>query len=169
MTLREETATDIDAISELTYQAFENHPHHEPGAKPTEHLIVKRLRNNGALTLSLVAEAQGAIVGHIAFSPVSINGQAGHWFGLGPVSVLPSHQRQGIGSQLIRQGLKTLTAQGAEGFVLLGDPQYYGRFGFRAQPGLVLPGVPAEYFVVLPVAQDSPLPEGQVAYHSAFE
>ncbi|PSW16873.1 N-acetyltransferase [Photobacterium sanctipauli] len=174
MKIRLETASDSTYIESLTYQAFENHPHHEPGAKPTEHLIVNRLREGGALSLSLVAEDESGIIGHIAFSPVTIAGEASKWFGLGPVSVTPSRQGEGIGGSLIREGVEMLKTQGAEGIVLLGEPEYYGRFGFKANDNLTLPGVPAEYFLVMPLCENScddakqSIPTGDVAYHPAF-
>ncbi|WP_419238920.1 GNAT family N-acetyltransferase [Photobacterium leiognathi subsp. mandapamensis] len=166
MIIRAEKDSDITAIETLTYNAFKDHPHHEPGAEPTEHLIVNRLRDANALTLSLVAEVNNQVVGHIAFSPVLINGEATNWYGLAPVSVLPEHQNKGIGKSLINQGLAQLKERGAEGFVLLGEPEYYGRFGFKAQPELTLTGVPAEYFLALPI-KDS-IPAGEVNYHAAF-
>ncbi len=94
MKIRTETHEDTKQIHSITYQAFENHPHHEPGAKPTEHLIVDGLRRDNALTVSLVCEANNEVIGHIAFSPILIDGEASTWVGLGPVSVIPEHQRQ---------------------------------------------------------------------------
>lgn len=167
--IRVEKNSDHSRIESLTYQAFENHPHHAPGASPTEHLIVNKLRENGALSLSLVAEDDAEIVGHIAFSPVTIGGEAGNWYGLGPVSVLPNRQGERIGSQLIEAGVATLQKQGAGGIVLLGEPGYYGRFGFKTNENLILPGVPAEYFLIQSLADnETPLPSGEVAYDSAF-
>ena len=166
MKIRAENHSDIKEIETLTYRAFENHPHHETGAKPTEHLIVSRLRDSKALTLSLVYEDEKGIIAHIAFSPILINKKESGWYGLGPVSVLPERQSEGIGGALIREGLSQLTAQGAEGIVLLGEPKYYGRFGFEAQPDLTLPGVPPEYFLALSLTSD--IPTGDVSYHSAF-
>lgn len=166
MIIRKENTADITAIERLTYQAFENHPHHEVGAKPTEHLIINSLRENGALTLSLVAEDVSGIVGHIAFSPVNINGEASNWYGLAPVSVSVERQGEGIGSKLIREGMEQLKALGADGLVLLGEPQYYGRFGFKSAPDLTLPGVPAEYFIVHLFGSN--VPSGDVSYHPSF-
>lgn len=168
MNIREEQQTDLESIESLTYQAFENHPHHAPGEKPTEHMIVNRLRNDHALTLSLVAEENGVLVGQISFSPVTIDGHDYDWYGLGPVSVLPTHQGKGVGSQLILKGLQKMKDMGAKGLVLLGDPEYYGRFGFKENPALMYPGVPAEYFVVLPLENNTNLPTGNVSYHKAF-
>ncbi|GAA4898332.1 N-acetyltransferase [Ferrimonas pelagia] len=168
MQIRTETAADTSVIERLTYQAFEDHPHHAPGAKPTEHLIVQRLREQGALTLSLVAEDDTGIVGHIAFSPITIDGTDVQWYGLGPVSVSPARQGEGIGAALIKAGLAQMTPLGAAGVVVLGEPAYYSRFGFAVDANLTLSGVPAEYFLVQSLQGDQPLPAGVVAYHSAF-
>ena len=166
MTIRKETEKDIQIIERLTYAAFENHPHHAPGQKPMEHLIVNELRAMNALTLSLVYEEEGELLGHIAFSPVLINGEESGWLGLGPVSVLPNQQGKGIGSKLINEGLKQLKASGTMGVVLLGEPSYYQRFGFEQSAILTCEGVPEEYFLVTPLAKE--VPKGNVSYHEAF-
>lgn len=161
--IRHETASDAAAIRAVTEAAFRNAPH----ASGTEPFLVEALRRAGALTLSLVAEADDAVIGHVALSPVSISDGTPGWFGLGPISVAPAWQRRGVGSLLVREALRLLRERGAAGFVLVGDPAYYGRFGFRAEPGLVLPDVPPEYFQAL--AFRSSLPRGTVAFHEAFE
>ncbi len=161
--IRHEAASDAPAIRAITEAAFRNAPH-ASGAEP---FIVEALRRAGALALSLVAEADGAVIGHVALSPVSISDGAPGWFGLGPISVAPASQRRGVGSRLMREALRLLRERGAAGCVLLGDPAYYGRFGFRAEPDLVLPDVPPEFFQAL--AFRSSLPRGTVAYHEAFE
>ena len=166
MKIRAENHSDIAEIVALIYRAFENHPHHEPGAKPSEHLIVNKLRDAQVLSLSLICEDQAGIIGHIAFSPILINGEESVWYGLGPVSVIPERQGEGIGAALIREGLAQLKAQGVKGVVLLGEPNYYARFGFESLPKLTLAGVPAEYFLALPLANNTPT--GEVTYHSAF-
>lgn len=163
LAIRQETPADIDAIDRLTRDAFLHAEHTEH----TEQFIVKALRDAGALSVSLVAELDGAIIGHAAASPVSISDGTPRWFGLGPVSVAPGHQQQGVGSQLIRQLLDALRQLGAAGCVVLGEPAYYGRFGFRAETGLLLPGVPAAYFQALVL--DGALPAGSVSYHPAFD
>lgn len=162
MILRLERDGDIDAIRALTERAFRTAPH----ADGTEHLIIDRLRAAGALTLSLVAEEGGAVVGHVAFSPVSVSDGSADWYGLGPISVDPSRQGGGIGGGLVREGLARLEALGAAGCVLLGDPAYYGRFGFVADPKLTLDGVPPEYF--MRVAFSPVYGEGTVSYHPGF-
>jgi putative acetyltransferase len=162
MRIRPETADDFAAIHALTEQAFRGHPHSD-GSEP---LIVQRLRAAGALTLSLVAEVDGALVGHVAVSPVAISDGTPGWYGLGPISVTPDRQRQGVGSALMRAALAQLAAQGAAGCVLLGDPAWYGRFGFAARAGLVYPGPPADHFMALPLG--GAVPQGVVSYHPAF-
>ncbi|KAF7964031.1 GCN5 family acetyltransferase [Cupriavidus sp. UYMU48A] len=163
LTIRAETPEDADAIAQLTEAAFLDALH----SGHTEAFIVAALRRAGQLTISLVAQEQATtLLGHIAFSPVSVSDGSGGWYGLGPVSVQPSRQREGIGTALMEAGLAALRARGAAGCVVLGDPAYYGRFGFAPRPELVLPGVPPEYFQAL--AFDGGQPAGQVAYHEAF-
>lgn len=161
--IRSERPTDIDAIEQVTLAAFMG----KFSDNPTEHLIVNGLRNAGALSLSLVAEVNGKIVGHVAFSLVTINEENLNWYGLGPISVLPEMQKQGVGSKLIKEGLSAIRALGAKGCVLEGSPVYYQRFGFRSYPGLIYEGSPAlEYFMALPFYED--VPQGKVEYHLAF-
>lgn len=161
--IRSERATDAKAIAEVTYAAFLG----KFSDRPTEHLIVDGLREAGALTLSLVAEADGKIVGHVAFSPVTVNDEFVGWYGLGPVSVTPELQKQGIGSKLIRDGLARLRELGAKGCVLEGSPAYYQRFGFKPYAGLTYHASPApEYFMALPF--DEEVPTGQVEFHQSF-
>lgn len=162
MIVRPETAADHDAIDHVTMQAFASHPH----SSQTEHFIIRALRRAGALSLSLVAAVDESIVGHVAFSPVIISDGSPHWYILGPVSVLPAMQKKGIGSQLIETGLAQLRQNHATGCVVLGDPAYYARFGFAPDANLTLPGVPAEYFQVLPLGPQQAC--GQVQYHDAF-
>ncbi len=162
MIIRDEMESDIERISEVTKSAFENHPY----SHQTEQFIVLALRKAGALTVSLVAEVGGKVVGHIAFSPVTISDGSGGWYGVGPVSVLPEFQRQGIGKTLVYRGLSSLTAMGARGCLLVGDPKYYERFGFRNIPDLVLDGVPPENFLVLPFT-GTPA-RGTVTFHEGF-
>jgi putative acetyltransferase len=163
MKIRPESPQDINAIEQITVAAFNRKAY----SQQTEHFIVNGLREAGAMTVSLVAEMDGKIVGHIAFSPVTINGENQGWYGIGPVSVLPELQRQGIGSKLIREGLSLIREKGAKGCVLEGDPGYYQRFGFKSYPGLFYEGSPApEYFMALPFYND--VVQGKVEYHKAF-
>ena len=133
----------------------------------TEQFIVSALRAAGALTISLVAEVEGRVVGHIAFSPVTMSDGTRDWYGLGPVSVLPAYQRQGIGKALIREGLARLEGMKARGCVLVGHPEYYKQFGFRNPQGLAVEGVPPEVFFAL--SFDGRIPQGTVAFHEAFK
>jgi putative acetyltransferase len=161
-----ETDRYREEIREVQYTAFKGHPYHEPGAEPTEHKIVDELRNHGALSLSLVTFEGNKVVGQVAFSPVKINKRNKNWYGLGPVAALPAFQKRGIGTALIGEGIKRLKSQGADGIVVLGEPEYYRRFGFRHKYGLTLADVPADYFQAL--AFSSEIPEGEVLYHPAF-
>ncbi|MHC4176322.1 MAG: GNAT family N-acetyltransferase [Planctomycetota bacterium] len=160
--IRSETNSDVDAIAEVTIAAFNtlaisNH---------TEQFIIAALRAAKALTVSLVAELDGCVVGHLAFSPVTISDGTRNWYGLGPVSVLPEYQRQGIGKALIQEGLSRLKNLNAQGCCLVGHPEYYRQFGFKNIAGLVHPGVPHEVFSALPL--DKHFPQGVVEFHEAF-
>ena len=119
------------------------------------------------MTISLVALDQDDIIGHVAFSLITIDGEDKGWYGLGPVSVRPDRQKGGIGGKLIREGLARLARSGAKGCVVLGEPDYYRRFGFENHAALRLEGVPAEYFMAK--AFDGPLPSGRVSYHAGFD
>lgn len=160
--IRKEANSDVEAIFELTKAAFENHPY----SHNTEQFIVNALRAANALTVSLVAEVEGKVVGHIAFSPVTVSDGSNDWYGIGPVSVAPELQKQGIGKSLINEGLSLLKALGAQGCVLVGDPGYYERFGFRNLPHLVYEGVPQEYFLALAFHENNSL--GSVTFHEGF-
>jgi putative acetyltransferase len=163
MIIRLETPNDIKSIEEVTLAAFTG----LFSDNPTEHLIVNGLREAGMLSLSLVAEMDGQVVGHVAFSPVLIDGEDRGWYGLGPISVSPELQKQGIGSALIEEGLAKLRELGAQGCVLEGSPKYYQRFGFKSYPGLTYEFAPApEYFMAQPFHEE--VPEGKVEYHKAF-
>jgi putative acetyltransferase len=162
MIIRPERESDIDVIFAVTKAAFEDHPI----SNHTEQYIVNALRAAKALSLSLVAEVDGQVIGHIAFSPVTIADGSDNWYGIGPVSVLPAFQRRGYGKALINEGLARLKASGAQGCLLVGDPNYYKRFGFRNLPELSLAGVPPENFLGLPFGEH--IPNGAVTFHQAF-
>jgi len=161
--IRDETAADARAITEVTVAAFRT----LAISQHTEQFVIEALRAAQALALSLVAEVDGRVAGHVAFSPVTMSDGTTQWYGLGPVSVLPQHQRQGIGEALIREGLARLRARQARGCCLVGYPDYYRRFGFSSIPGLVYEGVPAEVFVAL--AFDDHAPQGTVSFHEGFK
>jgi putative acetyltransferase len=163
LAIRSETKADLNAITEVTVAAFatlevSNH---------TEQFVIAALRAAGALTVSLVAEVRGRVVGHVAFSPVTMSDGTRDWYGLGPVSVLPAYQRRGIGKALIRAGLARLKELKARGCVLVGHPQYYRQFGFRNPQGLAVEGVPPEVFFAL--SFDGRTPRGTVVFHEAFK
>jgi putative acetyltransferase len=129
----------------------------------TEQFIIEALRSAKALTVSLVAETDGIVVGHIAFSPVIISDGTKDWYGLGPVSVHPDFQRKGIGKALRQEGLSRLKSLKAKGCCLVGHPQYYRQFGFKNVQGLVHEGVPPEVFFAL--SFDGNVPQGNVLFH----
>jgi putative acetyltransferase len=118
------------------------------------------------MTVSLVAEVDGRVVGHIAFSPVTISDGTRNWYGLGPLAVLPEYQQQGIGKALVKEGLSRLKGLGAQGCCLVGHPDDYKKFGFEKVPGLVHEGVPQEVFLAL--SFDGRIPRGTVTFHEAF-
>jgi len=161
--IRNERADDIAAIARLTETAFQSEEH----SSHTEQFIVNALRRANQLTISLVAADGDAVVGHVAVSPVAISSGATGWYGLGPISVWPERQGQGLGSMLMKEALAELQRLGGVGCVVLGDPAYYGRFGFKVHSGLVLPGVPPEYFQVISFGGE--LPTGEVCFHTAFD
>jgi len=143
MNIREEIPNDVSAIRALTKKAFEPMPFSN-GAEPR---IIDALRNNEQLSLSLVAVCENEIMGQITFSPVTINGEHDSWFGLGPVSVCPDKQGQGI--------------------VLIGDPNYYSRFGFENNSGLAYKGLDKQFVQKLTFV--APQRDGELLYCTAFE
>jgi putative acetyltransferase len=161
--IRDETKYDAAVITEVTVAAFES----MEISNHTEQFIIEALRSARALTLSLVAEVDDRVVGHIAFSPVAISDGTKNWYGLGPVSVLPMHQRMGIGKALIQEGLSRLKDLNAKGCCLIGHPQYYRKFGFENVAGLVHEGVPQEVFFAL--SFDGRFPHGNVTFHEGFK
>ena len=161
--IRNEIDADVDAITEVTAAAFKtleisNH---------TEQFIIEALRAESALTVSLIAEVDGHVVGHVAFSPVTIFDGTQNWYGLGPVSVLPEHQRKGIGKSLILEGLSRLKGLNAKGCCLVGHPDYYRKLGFKNVSGLVHEGVPQEVFLAM--SFDGQIPQGTVNFHDGFK
>jgi putative acetyltransferase len=163
MIIRLETPQDISAIEQITIAAFNGKWYSDQ----TEHLAINRLREAGAMSISLVAELDGEVVGHVAFSVVTINGEDIGWYGLGPVSIWPELQKQGIGSKLIRAGLSLIKEKGAKGCVLEGDPAYYQRFGFKTYSSLFYENTPdPKFFMALPFYDA--VPEGKVEFHRAF-
>ncbi len=160
--IRNETDADVGMITHVTIAAFKN----LAISNHTEQFIIKALRAANALTLSLIAEVSGRVIGHIAFSPVTISDGTRNWYGLGPVSVLPEYQRKGIGKALIQEGLSRLKGLDAQGCCLVGLPDYYRKFGFKNISGLVHEGVPEEIFFAL--SFNGQTPQGTVRFHEGF-
>ncbi len=140
--VRPERVEDHAAIHDLTGRAFAPMPFSDGD----EQYLIDALRKADALSLSLVAEQDQSIVGHVAFSPAfPVDGSPG-WYALGPVSAEPELQKAGIGRRLIETGLDQLRAQGAAGCILLGNPAYYSRFGFAVRSNLSPDADHAEFF-----------------------
>ncbi|MBT4739694.1 MAG: N-acetyltransferase [Rhodospirillaceae bacterium] len=160
--VRPETEEDQTAIHALHATAFET---------SAEAGLVDLLRTAGALSLSLIAEQDGALVGHVAVSPVTINdSDEAQWYGLGPISVHPKHQGEGIGTALMLKALKETATIGGQGMVLLGKPAFYTRFGFQPSTELGLPWEKdvGPYFQAVKLGA-ADIPSGVVKYHAAFD
>jgi putative acetyltransferase len=162
MIIRDEEMDDAAGIRRTIREAFEAAEH----SSGTEAKIVDGLRDAGALPVSLVAIEDGQVVGHVAVSPVTI-GDAEEWYGLGPVAVRPDRQQDRIGSSLIKEALSRLRQRGAAGCVVLGEPSFYGRFGFSNDPAITYADVPPPYFQILSFGPARP--SGRVEYHPAFD
>lgn len=160
MQIREETKSDVPAIRAVVTEAMTGLVQ----STGTEAAIIDRLRAANALALSLVAEEGGSVLGCLAASHARIGAVPG-WGLIGPLAVVPSRHRQGIGQALMAEALGRLRA-GFRGAVLAGDPGYYSRFGFRAYPGLRVGACPPEYVLALPF--DGSMPKGEVIHHPAF-
>lgn len=128
MVIRAEHVDDIPAIAAVHIAAFPT---------PAEARVVDALRKAGRLTISLLAEQNGIVGGHVALSPITIAGEGGG-LGLGPIAVLPQFHRQGIGKSLVNQALAEARKLGTGLVVVLGSPAYYGRFGFKPASGFGL-------------------------------
>ena len=160
MMIRNETVGDGPAIGRLVTEALLLLAQ----STGTEASIVEALRAEGALVLSLVAEEECEIIGYLAASAARVGTQDG-WGLIGPLVVLPSRHRQGIGTALMTEALRQLRETN-RGAALVGDPAYYGRFGFRAFPGLSVTGRPPEAVQALPF--DGIEPCGELIHHPAF-
>lgn len=163
MLIRSERPSDAEIIGDITTAAFAT----MPMASGDEAQLIERLRSSGGLALSLVAEIDGQVVGHIGFSPVTVNRQDGPWYQLSPVSVRPDLHKQGIGSALIIEGIERLKQMGAETCLVLGHAEYYPRFGFESVPELS-DRYPEQnpFFMRLVLKGEAPV--GKVSYHPAF-
>lgn len=162
ITVRDQTDADFDAVHALVAAAYRGLSH----ASGTEPFIMDALWRDGGAVIALVAEDGTGLVGQGAFSAADIFGKGTGWHVLGPLSVRPDRQRQGIGSALIRAGFDRLRAKGSAGCIVAGDPAYYERFGFRRVPDLHVPGIPDPYVMALSFC--GALPSGAVDFHEAF-
>lgn len=160
MLIRDETAGDSPAIGRVVTTAMRMLPQ----ATGTEAAIVEALRAAGALSLSVVAEENNVVIGHLAVSEARIGAQDG-WALIGPLAVMPSRHRRGIGTALMAEALRRLR-ETCRGAVLVGDPAYYGRFGFRAFQGLTAGDLPPEVVLALPFGGEEPC--GDLVLHPAF-
>jgi len=163
--IRREEPRDRDAVHRLNLAAFDDGP---------EASVVDELRASCSDYLGFVAADGGVVVGHILFTPVTIDGCSVVGMGLAPMAVMPSHQRTGIGSRLVRHGLDHLRRSGCPFVIVLGHPAFYPRFGFEvaSKYGLVCqwPGVPDDAFMVV-VTDGDGLPEagGVARYRVEFD
>ena len=160
--LRFELELDIPFIHALHCTAFE---------KPDVANLVDALRNDGTLSVSLVAEKEGEVVGHVAASPITIDGsETSRWFQLSPLGVHPNHQKQGIGAALVLKILKETAEIGGQGTALLGAPKYYSRFGFRPSTdfGLKWERGGGPFFQAVNLSTEN-APTGTVRLHPAFD
>lgn len=162
--LRPEQPGDESAIHDLVKRAFAPMPFSDGN----EQDLVDALRAAGDLVLSLVAtDPDETIIGHIGFSPVTIDDAECGWFQMAPVSVSPECQLAGIGSALIKAGIENLRGQGASGIAVVGNPAYYERFGFTTLPGLApLSDHDRPYFRALCLNGEVPI--GTLRYAPAF-
>ncbi|EIO4107197.1 N-acetyltransferase [Vibrio vulnificus] len=163
MKIRNERFSDHSRIEEITKLAFLGKPY----ASGTEHYLAEKLREDEALSLSLVLESEGLVVGHLALSPIKINGLNGPYFGLGPLAVLPEAQGKGYGTELLNSALEYLAENNAKCCVLVGDPNYYSRSGFEIESALTYQGAPTEYFQAIWFTEEKLV--GEVQFHEAFE
>lgn len=164
MIVRSENKTDREAVRTVNSGAFET------GAEAD---LVDRLRKEAHPLISLVAEEEGQVVGHILFTPVSLTGHCqAKIMGLAPMAVTPERQRSGIGSALVREGLNQCRKQGWEAVVVLGHPGYYPRFGFRPASSFEIAcqfEVPDEAFMALELSPGAfTARSGTIHYHPAF-
>ncbi len=161
--IRDQKTCDFAVVRELVSAAFKT----LPVACGREQFVMDALWTTGAASVALVAQDGGEIVGQAAFSKVMVGGQDVGWHGCGPVSVLPARHKQGIGSALMRAGLERLRALGSKGCVVVGDPNYYPRFGFTNTDAMFETGVPLEVFMAIRFAGE--MPKGEVKFDEAFE
>lgn len=157
--IRQEKDGDADAIKNVVARAFKG----KSFADDDDPLIVERLRSDGSLVLSLVAETGGKIIGQVALSPAKIGDLK--YLCLGPLAVVPEHQAKGIGGDLVGHALGVAQAYGRDGVVLLGDPNYYSRFGFEKVDTVTYAGMGASHVQVLPFTY---VPSGELTMHAVL-
>lgn len=161
--IRDESPQDSAAVRAVHLAAF---------AGVAEADLVARLYADGDVLCGLVAEQQSVIIGHILFSRLPVETSMGEVIAaaLAPLAVLPEHQRQGIGSALVRRGLELCQQRGVPAVVVLGDPDYYGRFGFRAElaRGLQTPWSGPYLMAIVLSAAGEGMRSGIARYPAAF-
>ena len=157
--IRQEIEGDEAAITQVVSRAFEGKSY----ADESDAKLVDALRDAGALVLSLVATHKGQIIGQVALSPATIG--EGRYLCVGPLSVLPDHQRKGVGTALMGHALGVAQVYGRDGVVLQGDLKYYARFGFETFPSVAFAGEGAQFIQVLPWGGT---PSGEVKFHPVF-
>ncbi|SNY90154.1 putative acetyltransferase [Cohaesibacter sp. ES.047] len=163
MEIREETSADAADIHTLTQRAFAPMPY----SSGSEGEIIDQLRRDGDLVLSLVMDDDGMIVGHVAFSKIQIDGTWDKWYCLGPISVAPDKQNQGIGKALVGEGMRRLRALGANGCILIGNPAYYVRLGFECDGQLRYGALDPS--LIQHMTFQGPAPKGTLSHADAFE
>lgn len=162
MGFRFEIPSDIPEISKLVETAFLD----LEISQNNEHRILDALREANALSLSMIYEENGEILGHVALSPVKISSGDGSCFGLGPIAVKREERHRGIGSALVIRSLEMLRTSNASACFLVGNPDFYSHHGFVADSRYTLSGVPPEFFMVYTFRDD--LSAGEVSFHPAF-
>ncbi|MEM9579313.1 MAG: N-acetyltransferase [Pseudomonadota bacterium] len=160
MNIRPELSADIATLRDLTARAFAP----TTFSDDTEAAALDMLRDTGDLVLSLVATDDSGIIGHVALSPMQ---SPKGWVGLGPISVEPARQKQGIGRKLITAGLTAIKAQGHAGVILLGNPAVYAGSGFISDGTLTYQDLPAQYIQY--VAFRDPPPPGEIIFSAGLE
>jgi putative acetyltransferase len=162
ISVRPETPHDHQVIYGITQRAFASMPF----ASGDEQILINNLRDAGALSISLVAEVNAHVRGHVAFSPARAADGTHPWYALGPIAVEPTFQRRGIGTALINAGIRLLQERNAQGCTLVGDTNYYPRFGFQSFPAICPPTEPPEYFMILPMRTKTPT--AVITFHPLF-
>ncbi len=160
--IRSERPDDHIAIGDVIRRAFSGMPY----ADGDEDALVETLRRANALSVSLVAESADRVVGQVTLSPATASDGTPGWYALGPLAVLPAHQRGGLGAGLVQAGLQAIAERGANGCILTGNPAYYARFGFGPSPSNAPPGEPVEFFMIKLL--DGRQPVGPIFFHPAF-